>query len=135
MVVVAVGGAYAVPAFLPALQSVFSHETGYPIAADFFSVLAQFDSHAGAAVGLPGLFVDLDDLGAKLLGLLGAFRGLWLEPGVVAAARGTKHRAQRLSGVFTAHRFDLGIPLRGCSERMPSDFFRMSRCSARRRFS
>src|SRR5688500_1539694 len=39
---------------------------------------------------------------------------------------------QLLHVVFAAQGFDLGKPLSGGSERMPSDFFRMSRCSRSR---
>ena len=50
-------------------------------------------------------------------------------PVVIAAARDQKSLTQPCYFVLAAHLFDLGIPLGGASERMPSDFFRTSRCS------
>src|SRR6185369_14460778 len=49
--------------------------------------------------------------------------GLVLPPAVVAAGRDTPQPAQPADRVVALHRFNLGIPLSGVSESMPTDFF------------
>src|SRR5213076_155405 len=58
-----------------------------------------------------------------------------LDPVIIAAARDEKRFAQPRDLVSAAHLLDSGIPLGGASERMPSDFFKTSRCSKSLAFS
>jgi hypothetical protein len=60
-------------------------------------------------------------------------------PTVITAGRHAQQCAQQSDWVFALHRFNLGIPLSGVSERMPNDFFstlslsRIRMSSARKR--
>src|SRR5437868_3949316 len=56
-------------------------------------------------------------------------------PVVIAAARDQERIAQPGHLVVSAHLSDSGILLGGTSERMPSDFFKTSRCSKSLAFS
>src|SRR6058998_99743 len=56
-------------------------------------------------------------------------------PVVITTARDQERFAQPGCLVLAAHLFDSGIPLGGASERMPSDFFKTSRCSKSLAFS
>jgi len=78
------------------------------------------------------------DLGGERRILALPFARSLLPPAVVAAGRYAQQLAEQAYAMLALHRLDLGIPLPGVSERMPSDFFsavsrsRMRNSSARR---
>ena len=84
------------------------------------------------------------DCGQTLLGCVGASacsptdavrQASSLFPIVIATTRDQQRLTQPGDFVLAAHLFDSGIPLGGTSERMPSDFFKTSRCSKSLAFS
>jgi len=134
MRVVAVGGAHPKATPLTSAQARRTHEARNAMTTTTHSHCTQRHPQPRAAVHPMMLGMHPGDLGTKLLIGLGAPAGLLLAqaPGIVATARDVQLAAQLPHVVLTAQDFDLGKPLSGGSQRMPSDFFRMSRCSRNR---
>lgn len=137
LVMVAVGGLDAVAPALAATEARFLHEPGNAVTPMAFSGLAQFPHQTRAAVGLAAALMDQLYLPGQLLILRGARAGRSapLLPVIIAAGRDAEDLAQQADGMFIFHRIDPLVALGGGSERMPSVFFRMSRCSRRWRIS
>src|ERR1035441_1541925 len=93
--------------------------------------------HAGTAVGLAALLVDLDNQQSQARIFLGARAGLGLavDPVVIAAGGNFQGFAERTNGMLGFHRVNPLKTLDGGSERMPKVFFKISRCWRRDRKS
>ena len=91
---------------------------------------AQLHLNAGAAVSLPTVLMEADDVRQELRILpgAGARLGLAVAPVIIATGRDLQGLAQRANGMLGFHRVNPLIPLVGASERMPKVFFRISRC-------
>src|ERR1035438_4078028 len=91
---------------------------------------AQEHLNAGAAVCLPTILMEADDVHQELRILpgAGARLGLAVVPVIIAAGRDLQGLAQRANGMVGFHRVNALIPLVGVSERIPKVFFRISRC-------
>jgi len=106
-------------------------------ASDAFGAMAlaaglQFDMDAwGPVTALVG-GVDRANVDGQRDIDLGAGAGRGAPPSVVADAGDSEGRAERREGVVGLYRADPFVALWGGSERMPSVFFRMSRCSRTR---
>jgi len=123
--VAAVSGAGPPPVLLSAAQALRSHQTSAAAFARARARLPQVYDQARRPVGAPTGRVRGRDLRGegRVLALPGSRQLLALT--VVAAGRDAQQIAQQADRVLASHRFDLGIPLSGVSERMPNDFFRM----------
>ena len=137
LVVVTVGGLDPIAALLAAAQAGLLHEAGDAVAAVAASLFAQLIDDARAAVGLAALGMNrFDLLGQGLIGQRARARSrASIEPVVVAAGGDFQMLAQEQDRVIGFHRVDPFITLGGGSERMPSVFFKMSRCWRRCRIS
>src|SRR5580704_18000077 len=134
---VAVGGLDAKAALLAPAQALLLHESGdamTPVAASFF---AQGLHHARTAVGVPALGMNqVDFVGQRLVFQRARARtSAALVPVVIAAGGNLQVLAQGQDRILVFHRVDPLGALKDGSERMPSVFFKMSRCSRRCRFS
>jgi len=71
--------------------------------------------------------------------MFSSWRRTWestaFDPSVITTARDQERFAQPGCLILAVHLFDSGILLGGASERMPSDFFKTSRCSKSLAFS
>jgi hypothetical protein len=132
--VVAVGAGRAILGALPGKDPLRAHEAGDAVAP---SCAAERTREPWAAVGLTTVGKLLADAFAQagVLHLPRSGLATPLFPVVITAARDQHGFAQPSHLILAAHLFDPGIPLGGTSERMPSDFFRTSRCSKSLAFS
>src|SRR5207302_2600286 len=132
--VTAVGGGCAIFGALPGKKLLRTHEPGDAIAP---ARTAQDMGQARTAIGLAAAGELLFDSRAQAAVFHRAASRLSqaLFPGIVAAALDKQRLAKPRYFVLAAHGFDAGIPLCGASQRMPSDFFKTSRCSRSLSFS
>src|SRR5664279_1680471 len=132
--VAAVGCAHAVFGALPGEEPLSPHEPGNAVAP---TGRTQGMGQPWTAVGLvtAGKFVPDALTQTRGLNLPRSRLALPLDPVVIAAARDQECFTQPGYLVLAAHLLDPGIPLGGTSERMPSDFFKTSRCSRSLAFS
>ena len=130
----AVSGSRPIFRSLPGEDSLQAHEPGDAVASPR---AAQHPCQSRAAVSL----TTAHKLLADALTQLSVFQlaRTWAAtpplPTVIAAARHQQGLAQPGNPILAAHLLDSGIPLGGTSERMPSDFFKTSRCSKSLAFS
>src|SRR6266581_8222513 len=130
----AVCGAEAIFGALPREEPLQTHQPSNAIAS---SRAAQRTCQSRAAVGLTTAHKLLANALAQpgVLHLARPRVTTTLDPSVVSTARDQKSLTQPSCLVLAAHLLDSGIPLGGASERMPSDFFKTSRCSKSFAFS
>ena len=127
-VMAAVGGRHAIFRALPCKEALRMHEAGDAVAPPR---TAEGMRQTRTAVGLTAAgelhtdaFTQAGILQLPRTGVTSSFF-----PIIVTASGDQQGLTQPGYLVLTAHGFDPGIPLCGASERMPSDFFRISRCS------
>src|ERR1051325_7309186 len=101
------------------------------------AVFSEFHPEARAAISPAAFGVDGFDFLAQQGVLPGAGTGRVLAsfPVVVAAGSDFQNRTEALDGKLAFHFIDPLEALGGGSEKMPRVFFRISRCSRKRRFS
>src|SRR6185295_16776818 len=137
LVMVAVGGLDTVAALLASAQAALVHQAADPIASMMLMLFAKLHDDAWAAVRMTAAGMNLcNGFGQRGIGL-GARtgRGAALLPIVLTAFGHFQQFAESLDGMVRFHRVDPCVTLTDGSERMPSVFFKMSRCSRRWRIS
>ena len=134
----AVRGPGPTPVLLLAAEPLRAHQPGAAALARAGPFLAQIlDDAWGSVCAAAGAVGGGDLCGERRILALPFVRPL-LPPAVVATGRHAQQLAEQAHAMLALHRLDLGIPLPGVSERMPSDFFsavsrsRMRNSSARR---
>src|SRR5664280_2764276 len=134
----AVGGPGPTPVLLLAVKPLRAHQPGAAAFARAGPFLAQIlDDAWGSVCAAAGAVGGGDLCGERRILALPFARPL-LPPAVAAAGRHAQQLAEQAHAMLALHRRNLGIPLPGVSERMPSDFFsavsrsRMRNSSARR---
>jgi hypothetical protein len=131
-VVSALGSLRTKAATLTSAQSRQAHEAAHAALAVFATALVEGVSEAGTSVSLPALGKSMPQLCLQLgiLALAAARRAP--TPVIVTAPRHSQQRAEQSHGMSGRQCLNLLISCAHGLERMPSDFFKISRCSVTR---
>ncbi len=120
----AVRRARPAPVLLLAAQALGAHQSGAAALARMRARFPQILDNPRRSIGAPARLVEGGDLRRERRVCVRSGARSRLLPPVIAAGRDVQQATQQTDRMVALHRFDLGIPLSGGSERMPNDFFR-----------